>query len=718
MKILHPDDRERVLAENQRTIQTGEPFRMDYRILTKDGRVVWVRDEALLERDESGNPLHWRGIWLDITAQKEAENRLKLSEEKFAKAFLTSPDSVNINRLSDGLYIDINKGFTRIMGYQRQEVIGRSSLELKIWVNPEDRTRLVAELQARGFIDNFEAQFRTKDGRIRTGLMSARVIEICGEQCILSIARNITERKQRERELEAIVQVSAAMRQAFDQTQMINILAEQCCSLFESQNLLILLFSNDPAQARIAFAGGSWKIAEGQIVSLPGWLQKGESLSILSENEGSSQANWFNDLFGHLAEAEWVGWFPLKTSLADLGWLCLGLQRPLLQQETRILYAVLDIAASAIQRAILHEQTIQRLKQLNALHTIDRTINASLDIHFTANILLAQVAQQLKVNAATLLKFNELSQLFTVLATYQYPKHLIPAVYRLVNDPVRQAVLERKIIGVEDLPKFYGDKHFFQRSAGQGYSGYAAVPLISKGQVKGVLELFKHRALQFTEEWQQFLEALAAQTAIAIDNAEMFETLQRNQAQLSLAYEGVIEGFARALELRDPDTHGHSKLVAAITVRLARRFGFEEQALTHIRHGVLLHDIGNLAIPETILQKPDVLSEKEWQIIRMHPVYAMQILSNIPSLQPAAVIPYCHHERWDGTGYLRQLKGENIPLEARIFALVDVWDTLRSARPYRQAWQREQVLEYLRAQAGKQFDPTVVACLFRAGGHI
>jgi PAS domain S-box-containing protein len=708
IKTLHPEDRERVLAENQRVNQTGEPFRLDYRVLTKDGRVIWVRDEAVLELDEQGKPSYWRGILMDITAQKEAENRLRLSEEKFAKAFLTSPDSVNINRLSDGLYIDINEGFTRIMGYQREEVIGKSSLELDIWVNPEDRARLVEGLRAKGYVDNLEAPFRAKDGQIRIGLMSARLIELEGELCILSITRDITERKQHERELEAMVQVSAAMRQAFDQVQMINILAQQCRLLFETEQLLILLLNNETAQANVAFASGAWQSLHGQMLSLPGNLQKRESFFFSQESTDPQHAQAIEELFGYRLTDAWVGCFPIRTSLADLGWLCIGRQTPFSSHELRILHAVLDIAASALQRSSLYSQTVQRLHQLNALHVIDRTINASLDITFTANILLAQVVQQLNVAAATLLKFNELSQLFMVLATHQYPQYLIPAIYQLVDDPPRQAVLERRVVTIKNLTGYHADKDFLKRSIGQGYLGYIAVPLVSKGQAKGVLELFTHRELQFTEDWQRFLEALAAQAAIAIDNAEMFETLQRNQSHLSLAYEGVIEGFARALELRDADLHGHSRRVAEITVRLARQFGFDQRSLAQIRHGALLHDIGNLAIAESILQKPGPLTEQEWEVVRKHPEYAFQILSSIPSLQEAVVIPYCHHERWDGKGYPRQLKGESIPLEARLFAVVDVWDALRSDRPYRSAWQRERVLEYLLVQAGKQFDARVV----------
>ncbi len=708
VRMLYPEDRAAVLAENQRTNLTGEPFKMDYRIVRKDGKVIWVRDEAILEYDTDGRPLRWRGILMDITAQKETEIRLKQSEEKFAKAFLTSPDSINLNRLTDGVYLDINEGFTRLTGYTRQDVIGKSSLELGIWANPADRSRLVQGLLDKGYVDNLEALFRMKDGRTRTGLMSARLIEIGGETCILSITRDITERKQRERELEAIVQVSAAMRQAFDRPQMLSVLAEQCALLFEVNRLMIGLFSEDQTAGTIAIATGDWSPAEGKIVSLPMWLRQGEIRSFYKAEAEESELRWFAELIEIDLSNEWIEWCPIKTSLADVGWLCLARQTPLSPHEQHILHAVMDITASALQRAAFYEQTIQRLKQLNALHIVDRTINASMDLNFTANILLAQAVQQLEVDAAVLLKFNETSQMLSALATYQYPKKLIPGIYQLQNDPPREAILERKIVLVENLRSYTGERSFWERSAGQGYAGYAAAPLISKGQVRGVMEVFKLRPLVPSDEWRRFLEALAEQAAIAIDNAEMFETLQRNQTSLSLAYEGIIEGFARALELRDPDTHGHSKRVAEITVRLARQFGFSEQNLTHIRHGALLHDIGNLAIPESILQKPGPLTEEEWKIVRRHPEYAYEMLSAIPSLQQAAAIPYCHHEHWDGNGYPRQLRAEQIPVEARIFAVVDVWDALRSDRPYRPAWSRERAIEHLQAQAGRQFDPKVV----------
>jgi len=189
---------------------------------------------------------------------------------------------------------------------------------------------------------------------------------------------------------------------------------------------------------------------------------------------------------------------------------------------------------------------------------------------------------------------------------------------------------------------------------------------------------------------------------------EMAETLERRRVELTLAYDTTLEGWSRALELRDIETKGHTQRVTELTIRLAHAMGMNDAKLVHVRRGALLHDIGKMGIPDSILLKPSPLTEEEWAIIRKHPVYAHEMLSPIAFLRPALDIPYCHHEKWDGTGYPRGLKGEEIPLAARIFAVVDVWDALRSDRLYRPAWPEEKALEYIREQAGKHFDPGIV----------
>ncbi len=185
--------------------------------------------------------------------------------------------------------------------------------------------------------------------------------------------------------------------------------------------------------------------------------------------------------------------------------------------------------------------------------------------------------------------------------------------------------------------------------------------------------------------------------------------LEQAQQSLEQSYEATLEGWARALDLRDRSTEQHTARVADLATELARAMGLGEPELTYLRRGALLHDIGKMGIPDGILLKPGPLDPAEWAIMRQHPRYAFDLLAPIKHLEPVLDIPYCHHEKWDGSGYPRGLKHEEIPLTARIFAVADVWDALTSNRPYREAWSQERALAYLRDQSGVHFDPAVVA---------
>ena len=212
----------------------------------------------------------------------------------------------------------------------------------------------------------------------------------------------------------------------------------------------------------------------------------------------------------------------------------------------------------------------------------------------------------------------------------------------------------------------------------------------------------------FTSTDIQLLSVIADIGANAINRISSYEQAQRVAADLALAYDRTLEGWARALELRDQETEGHTRRVAKITVELAQIMGLREDELEPVRRGALLHDIGKMGIPDSVLLKPGTLNERELEIMRRHPEYAVDMLMPIEYLRSALDIPYCHHEKWDGTGYPRGLKGEQIPLAARIFAIIDVWDALTSTRPYRKAWSTEQALKYIREQDGLHFDPQVV----------
>jgi putative nucleotidyltransferase with HDIG domain len=242
----------------------------------------------------------------------------------------------------------------------------------------------------------------------------------------------------------------------------------------------------------------------------------------------------------------------------------------------------------------------------------------------------------------------------------------------------------------------------------EGFVSYVATPLIAHDRVTGVLELFHRAPLAPNDEWRHFLTMIASQAAIAVDNAQLLEGMQRANLALVHAYDATLEGWSRALDLRDHETVGHSERVTAMTLRLAEAMGVSEADRAHIRRGALLHDIGKMGIPDRILSKPSPLTPDEWAVMRKHPEYAAAMLAPIEFLRPALDIPYAHHEKWDGTGYPQGLKGEAIPLAARIFAVVDTWDALRSNRPYRAAWSEDRVLDHLRERAGRDFDPAVV----------
>jgi putative nucleotidyltransferase with HDIG domain len=251
--------------------------------------------------------------------------------------------------------------------------------------------------------------------------------------------------------------------------------------------------------------------------------------------------------------------------------------------------------------------------------------------------------------------------------------------------------------------------------AGEDFACYFGVPLIAKGNVKGVLEVYHRTPLKPDPEWFEFLNILADQAALALDNTQLFDSLQRSNIDFTLAYDATIEGWSHAMDLRDKETEGHSQRVTEMTLELAGLFGFKDEDMLGIRRGALLHDIGKMGVPDPILLKPTKLTDEEWVIMKKHPALAFEMLSPIHYLQSAIDIPYCHHEKWDGTGYPRGLKGEQIPLSARIFAIADVWDAVTSDRPYREAWSNEKAVEYLKSEAGKQFDPQVVKVCLDAG---
>ncbi len=243
----------------------------------------------------------------------------------------------------------------------------------------------------------------------------------------------------------------------------------------------------------------------------------------------------------------------------------------------------------------------------------------------------------------------------------------------------------------------------------RGLCSILYIPLFLKEQPTGVLIVGTvGKVRSFNEHELELARTLSFQIALAVANARLFQSVQRANEELVHAYDATLEGWARALEMRDANTEGHTRRVTELTVRLATQMNLPAASLEQIRRGSLLHDIGKMGIPDYILYNPDTLSEAEQTIMKQHPVLAYQLLQQIEYLQPALDIPFYHHEKWDGSGYPRGLKGTEIPLAARIFAVVDVFDALTSDRWYRRGSTIAEALKYIREQAGIHFDPQVV----------
>jgi putative nucleotidyltransferase with HDIG domain len=242
------------------------------------------------------------------------------------------------------------------------------------------------------------------------------------------------------------------------------------------------------------------------------------------------------------------------------------------------------------------------------------------------------------------------------------------------------------------------------------------VPLKLKDRIIGVIYV-DNRVYSgiFQENDLNLLTAFADQAAVAIDNARLFDGLQAANTELKSAYDETIKGWALALELRDKETEGHTQRVTALTQVLAKELGLKGEQLEHIKRGSLLHDIGKMAIPDYILRKPGELTLTERKYMEMHPILAYDMLKPIEFLHPAIDIPYCHHEKWDGSGYPRNLRGEEIPFSARIFSVVDVWDALTSERPYRKPLNSKEARRHIQGEAGSHFDPLVVEAFLDIG---
>ncbi len=524
-------------------------------------------------------------------------------------------------------------------------------------------------------------------------------------------ARLYNETQQRVRELEIINRVSTSLRVTQSIEEMLPILLNETLELIDSPHGSIWLYDHTVNKLiQRAASGIEASIQYTQLNPTDGILGR----TFASGNKYTTP-NLQNDPLLYQPNRESIPadlaaiFIPIQSMAGPMGVLVVAFENGReIREESNLLTILAEITGNSIHRVQLYEQSLKQVKRLTTLRDIDAAIASSFDLRLTLNILMDQTINHLNVDAVDIGLYHTDIQRLTYLAStgFQTANPTRPQV-RLGEGLAGQVVVRQSMLHITDLQNAPEARNemLIRR---EGFVTYIGIPLIVKGQIKGVFEVFQRTPFSPDRDWMEFLHTLAGQAAIAIDSSQLFEKLQRSNQELILAYDKTLEGWARALEIRDRETEGHTRRVTELTMRLAQFMGINEHELVNIHRGVLLHDIGKIGVPDNILRKPGKLTPEEWKEMRKHPVYAKDLLKDIRFLEGAVDIPYCHHEHWDGSGYPQGLKGEQIPLPARIFSVVDNWDALLSDRPYRDAWPREKVVRYLKDVAGTILDPKIV----------
>ena len=392
------------------------------------------------------------------------------------------------------------------------------------------------------------------------------------------------------------------------------------------------------------------------------------------------------------------------------------------------------IVSAAIQDVTRVSKTVQKLEQgikdhlqvrqsqLGALMGVGRTINSSLGLERVLEEVMDTLIALMRAERGFLMLREPNGELMVSMARGIAHNNVDDEVLKVSNTIMRKVAASGVSILTTNAQQ---DPRFENQVSVAAYQlrSILCAPLKIKNDLIGVIYVDNRaHAGIFRESDLALIDAFADQAAVAIDNARLFENLKKTNFQLEaanlelqIAYEATLNGWVRALDMRDKETEGHTQRVTALTQKLARCMGVDDDDMVHVTRGALLHDIGKMAIPDGILLKPGPLTDDERKLIQKHPVYAYEMLSPIEFLRSAIDIPYCHHEKWDGTGYPRGLKGEDIPFSARIFPVIDVWDALTSDRPYRKGMPQDVVRQHIQADSGKHFDPRVVNAFFELG---
>ena len=703
--------------------QSNPDYYCEYVICNKSKRERLIAWQSTIITNEAGQATGILNSGEDITEKKMAEQKILESEKKYHSLFNNIPDGV-FRLGTGGRFQTANPALIRLLGYETEVELRKVNL-LDLLTSSEQKDLCIDLFKKGSDISELELALKSKTGEAIYLLVNARFNDdVDGKfQYYEGTLTDITKIKQVESELAILYQreqkrvmhlgtlqkISNELVGIHNQKEVMEVAAEQGRMFADHSVCAILaIIDEEKTQACVIAKSGFNKIfppVEDFPIHIPLFeeiLAKKKPVFINRKDLDAPKLLKINlDWDIHSINA-----YPIIISGNVHSIMVFGRRSEEAPPEWEIALIELltERVAIAIENAQLFEEINQSFQRLASLRSIDQAISSNQNLDVTLDILLDQVIQQLKVTAACILV---------------YDKNKDVVIYKRGKGFINSSAYGREFdIHVTFAGQAIKDKHtiylankdldVYIHLSEEKFSCGATTPIIVKGEIKGVLEVFSKNEINATLEWLEFLETLARQAAIALDNYDLFTNLQKTNEDLSEAYDATIQGWSRALDLRDKETEGHTQRVMEMTISLAIKMKYCQDELIHLRRGALLHDIGKMGIPDRILLKEGPLTEDEWVVMRKHPEFAYELIAPIKYLWPALDIPYCHHEKWDGSGYPRGLRGEEIPLAARIFSIVDVWDALTSDRPYRKAWQAKQAIEYIREQKGKHFDPQVV----------